>query len=119
LSELSIWESADVLVARSAITIDRPEGRPHPRFPQFVYPLPYGYLEGTMGGDGDGIDVWVGPSGRSVTAMAVCIDPIKRNAEVKLILGCGDDEIERIEVFYATQPQAASIVRRPERRETR
>jgi len=40
--------------------IDRPRGTAHPRFPEFIYPLDYGYLEGPQGGDGNAVDVWRG-----------------------------------------------------------
>jgi hypothetical protein len=46
------WKALDVLVDSSAIKIDRPRGASHPRFSDVVYPLDYGYLEGTSSGDG-------------------------------------------------------------------
>ena len=54
------WDALDRLVACSAIRIDRLKGSAHPRFPDTVYPLDYGYLSGTRGGDGGEVDVWVG-----------------------------------------------------------
>ncbi len=40
-------------------TIDRPLGRPHPRHPEMIYPINYGYVDGLMGGDGMEQDVYV------------------------------------------------------------
>jgi inorganic pyrophosphatase len=111
---LDLWQHADLLVASGEIRIDRPAGSAHPKVPEFVYPVDYGYIEGTVGGDGHGVDVWVGtapPTG--VTALACTVDPYKKNAELKLFLNCTDDEIARIEVFYTPQPQAAMVLRRP------
>ena len=54
------WQALDQLLARSALVIDRPKGSSHPRFPEMVYPLDYGYLENTASMDGEGVDVWVG-----------------------------------------------------------
>ena len=33
--------------------IDRPLGSCHPQFPNMVYPINYGYVEGIIAGDGD------------------------------------------------------------------
>lgn len=46
------WEYADQMVATHEIVIDRPAGSTHPRFPRIVYPLNYGYLNGTGAMDG-------------------------------------------------------------------
>jgi inorganic pyrophosphatase len=66
-----------------------------------VYPLAYGYLQGTMSGDGQGIDVWLGSSGeRGVTGVISTIDLRKRDLEVKLLLGCSRADIAEIEAFF-------------------
>ncbi|MFP5371021.1 MAG: hypothetical protein ACLGI3_09775, partial [Actinomycetes bacterium] len=44
----------DTLVLSSEVVVDRPRGRAHPRIHEAIYPLDYGYLKGTRGGDGDG-----------------------------------------------------------------
>ena len=40
-------------------TIDRPSGSRHPKHPDMVYPLNYGYIPGITAGDGDEQDVYV------------------------------------------------------------
>ena len=81
------WHTLETLVASCPLTIDRPQGSPHPRYPTFVYPYDYGYLEHTQGGDGSGIDVWVGSlPEKTVTAVVCTVDPLKRDAEVKILL---------------------------------
>lgn len=112
-TEMSLWEHLDALAAGTAITVDRPRGSAHPRFGQFVYPLDYGYFTGTDGGDGSGIDVWVGADRAvGVTAVICTFDPVRRNSEVKVALGCDEADLVRLEEFYRCQPQAAHIVRR-------
>lgn len=101
------------MVSTSIIKVDRPAGSAHPRVSQFVYPVDYGYIEGTTGGDGEGVDVWAGSAGVGVVAMAWTVDLAKRNTEVKLFIGCSDHEIDLIQAFYDIQPQAATIIRRP------
>jgi len=54
------WKRLDDLVATKRLVVDRPRGNHHPRYPEMVYPLDYGYLEGTSGGDGNELDVWRG-----------------------------------------------------------
>ena len=51
------WNALDTLIATSEIAIDRPRGSAHPRYADITYPLDYGYLTGTSGGDGDEIDI--------------------------------------------------------------
>lgn len=41
------------------VVIDRPMGTTHPRFPDFVYPINYGYIPGTMAPEGHPIDAYV------------------------------------------------------------
>ena len=40
-------------------TIDRPLGSSHPRHPEMVYPINYGYVDGVFAGDGAEQDVYV------------------------------------------------------------
>ena len=94
------WQTLDDLVATSKIVIDRPRGSAHPRFSGLIYPLDYGYLDGMTAGDGDGIDVWIGKAPeKSVTAFACTVDPYKRDAELKVLLGCTDDDLATISQF--------------------
>lgn len=87
------WTFADRLLAEHRLVIDRPKGSRHPRHPDYVYPLDYGFLEGTSGGDGAEIDVWLGSGAARVVGVFATLDPIKRDAEVKLAVGLEPDEI--------------------------
>ncbi len=91
------WSHLDQLVAGSKIVIDRPRGSAHPRYPEVIYPLDYGYLDGTTAGDGAGIDVFVGsiPAGRP-NAILCTVDLWKRDAEIKILIGCTEDDIQAI-----------------------
>ncbi len=95
------WQYLKRLVAGSRVIIERPKGSQHPRNPEIVYPQDYGYLEGTNSGDGGGIDVWVGASGtRELSALVLTVNLHKRDAEIKILLGCSKDEIKTILVFH-------------------
>ena len=97
LTRKAFWDEMADLVVSSPIVIDRPRGKAHPRFPDLIYPFDYGYVEGTLAADGDGIDVWIGSSeGRALTGILCTYDTIERDAEIKLMLGCTDDDIKVI-----------------------
>jgi len=46
-SDESFWKEVESLVKESEIVIDRPKGSHHPRYPELVYPVNYGYLKNT------------------------------------------------------------------------
>lgn len=108
------WRHLEELVLTSEVVIDRPAGSTHPRFPDFAYPYDYGFLAGTDGGDGAGIDVWIGSlPGRELVGVLVTVDLEKRDAEVKLLLGCTGEENETIRRAHDVGAQAAARLRRP------
>ena len=41
------------------VTVDRPLGSRHPKYPDLVYPINYGYIEGIVGGDGEWQDAYI------------------------------------------------------------
>lgn len=95
------WKAADELLKAGKIVIDRPKGSAHPRFEQLVYPLDYGYIVGTSSMDGEGIDVWLGslPEKR-INALVATVDLLKRDSEIKLLVGTTPEEAQRILAFH-------------------
>lgn len=70
----------------SASSWTGPAGSAHPKVREFVYQLDCGFVDGTSGGDGEGVDVWIGTGAtEAVTAVACTIDPFKKNSELKLL----------------------------------
>ena len=91
--DTSFWQALDALLASSCIVIDRPKGSAHPRYPHMIYPLDYGYLEGTASMDGSGIDVWLGSlTKQRIDAIVCTVDLMKRDSEIKLLIGCTEEE---------------------------
>ena len=89
----NFWDFLDELVASSEVVIDRPKGSQHPHWADLIYPLDYGYLEGTVAPDGSGIDVWVGSLvSREVQAVLLSVDLYKHDAEFVVLLGCTQEE---------------------------
>jgi len=86
------WRALDALADGSEIVIDRPKGSAHPRFPGFIYPVDYGYLKDTASMDGEGIDVWLGSGERRLDAIVCTVDLMKRDSEIKLLIGFTEEE---------------------------
>ncbi|MBN2388601.1 MAG: hypothetical protein JXB85_16410 [Anaerolineales bacterium] len=108
------WSCLDQLLAAHEVVIDRPVGTAHPRYPEVIYPLDYGFLEGTTAGDGGGIDVWCGASGeRLLVAVILTVDLHKRDTEIKLALGCDNAELQTILDFHGGNSMGATLMRRP------
>ena len=81
------------LVYNSEIVIDRPKGTAHPKYPDFIYRVDYGYLKNTSSMDGDGIDVWVGSkSDKQIDAIMCIVDVMKKDSEIKILIGCTEEE---------------------------
>ena len=79
------WSALDQLVNESELVIDRPKGSVHPKYPDFVYRVDYGYLKNTYSMDEQGIDIWVGTDEKKRIDAVMCIvDLMKRDSEIKI-----------------------------------
>jgi inorganic pyrophosphatase len=106
--DTAFWQSMNQLLITNAVAPDRPKGTSHPRHPELVYPLDYGYLENTASSDGGGIDVWLGTlstvrgkdNAKTLTGILCTFDTLKRDAEIKLLIGCSEEDIQVIRDFH-------------------
>jgi inorganic pyrophosphatase len=99
------WDVLEALIATNGITLDRPKGTSHPRYPQVVYFIDYGYIRGTSAMDGAEIDIWCGEAGpRRIVGVLSTIDLVKRDSETKVLYGCSDEEVGLILGFYNESP---------------
>jgi len=97
----SFWEVIDALVSSGKIVVDRPKGSVHPRFPNIKYEVDYGYIENTSSMDGGGIDVWLGSlADKQVNAIICTVDLMKKDSEIKLLIGCTEEEINTVYEFH-------------------
>ncbi|HET8562384.1 MAG TPA: inorganic pyrophosphatase [Candidatus Binatia bacterium] len=102
-SDTSFWNAVAQLLITNTIIIDRPQGSSHPRYPDLIYPLDYGYLEGTTSADGNGTDVWLGSlnrTDRTLTGILCTFDRLKRDLEIKLLMGCTPEDVQVIQDFH-------------------
>jgi inorganic pyrophosphatase len=109
----SFWQHLDALVATHPLIIDRPRGTHHPRFADFAYPYDYGHLSATTAGDGQGIDVWLGSiTTRGATGIICTVDLQKHDSDMKLLIGCTQEEPQRIVTLHNDGEQAGILVLR-------
>ena len=108
------WQRIDTLVASSKIIIDRPKGTAHPKYPSFIYPLDYGFLENTNASDGQEVDIWQGSlKKKTATAILCTIDILKNDVETKILIGCSLEEEKTILKVMNSAFMSAFIIPRP------
>ena len=96
------------LINTHHIIIDRPKGSAHPRYAEVFYPLNYGYVENTTSSDGGGMDVWLGSldsvmgkyNAKTLTGILCTFDTLKKDTEIKLLIGCTREDVEIIQNFH-------------------
>jgi inorganic pyrophosphatase len=94
---IEFWNALDSLLQQSEVIIDRPKGTVHPKYPDMLYEVDYGYLKGTTSMDGGGIDVWKGTDAlQEIDAIICIVDLLKRDSEIKILIGCTEIEKEKI-----------------------
>ena len=105
-----ITNASDLLGKEVTVTIDRPLGSAHPKFPQSIYPINYGYIPNTLSPiDNEEIDAYViGPMSALETFTGKVIAIINRTddeeklvvAEQPMTAGDIEDAIHFQEKFY-------------------
>lgn len=108
------WQKLDSLYYSSSVVIERPKYSKHPKHSDMIYPVDYGYLSETMSSDGSQIDVFFGSDGnKSINAIAISSDILKRDCEVKLLIACTLEEQKDImHMLNVSEYQKAILVRR-------
>ena len=112
----AFWNAIATLVSAGEIVIDRPKGSTHPKYPKLVYSLDYGYIKNTTSMDGGGIDVWRGSlPEKTVNAIICTVDLMKKDSEIKLLIGCTEEEMEIVYAFHnRTEMMKGILIRREE-----
>jgi inorganic pyrophosphatase len=108
------WQALDKLVSKSEVVIDRPKGSRHPRYSDILYSVDYGYLKDTSSMDGGGIDVWRGSAVEQAIDAIICtVDMTKRDSEIKILIGCTEEEKKTIYEFHnETETMKGIMLRR-------
>jgi len=98
------WKQWEGLISLKGITIERPAGAPHPDHPEIVYPIDYGYVNGTLTVDGAEMDVFKGTAENGLVAAIFTEDARKGDLEAKLIVDCTPAEIYLVNGFINFAP---------------
>nr|WP_314463604.1 inorganic pyrophosphatase [uncultured Clostridium sp.] len=108
------WAALEQLVNDSEIVIDRPKGSAHPKYPDFIYRVDYGYFKNTSSMDGQGIDVWAGTDkNKKIDAVMCIVDLMKRDSEIKILIGCTEEEKEIVfQTHNETEYMKGILIRR-------
>ena len=107
------WAALEELVKNTEIVIDRPKGTSHPRYPDCIYKVDYGYLKETTSMDGAGLDVWVGTGEKKIDAIMCIVDLMKRDSEIKILIGCTEEEKQIIyQTHNETEYMKGILIRR-------
>ncbi|WP_103028077.1 inorganic diphosphatase [Salinibacter altiplanensis] len=87
------WTTWARCIETHGLTVERPRTTAHPEHPSIVYPLDYGYVNGTRGGDGDALDVFVGQGTTGLVGALLTTDHRQRDREAKLLYDCTPTEV--------------------------
>ena len=111
---MDYWMTLQKFVKENKICIDRPKGSCHPVYNEVIYPFNYGYLSGTTAMDGSGIDIFVGSmSGNRINGIICTADDLKKDAEIKIIYDCSDEEINTVLQFMNKGHMRGIFVKNP------
>jgi inorganic pyrophosphatase len=107
------FQTFETLIEKNGISIDRPKGSAHPRFPDLVYPINYGFIKDTHSQDREGIDIFLGDlDNRHVVGVICTVDIIKNDSEVKVLVACSEANIQTAMMMLTHDPMRAILVRR-------
>lgn len=94
------WQKIDSLLSSSKVVIERVKGTAHPLYSNLIYPVDYGILQDTLSANSAGIVVFVGSERQyHVDTLIVAVDILKRDIEIKLLLGCNENEVLDVLAF--------------------
>jgi inorganic pyrophosphatase len=108
------WQKIDTLTFSSHFVLSQSKGSTHPVYHNLIYPLDYGYLKDTLSSDSNGIAMYKGSLSTSmVTGCVIAADILKKDIEIKLLLGCTPSEEEDVLRFLnQTEFQKTVLIRR-------
>ena len=111
--EQDFWNTLDRLIREHGFEIDRPKGTAHPRFPDLIYPIDYGFIPGTTASDGQGTDLFHGTANDNTIQGIICtLDDVKKDSEIKVLFECSEDEIQTALSMLSHPPMHRILVRR-------
>ncbi|MCH2132210.1 MAG: hypothetical protein MK116_00520 [Phycisphaerales bacterium] len=93
------WTRWEAMLHERGAVIDRPARTAHPDHPSIIYPIDYGHLPGTRGGDDHEVDVWSGTGAAGLVGVIITRDHVKQDREVDLLWNCTPAEVYLVNGF--------------------
>jgi inorganic pyrophosphatase len=107
------WDKLAKIIDENEIMIDRKKGSPHPKYPNMIYPVDYGYIKNTGSMDGNGIDIFYGTSdNHEIDGILCTIDIMKDDSEIKVLYACSDNEIVTICESMESEYMSCLLIRK-------
>ncbi|MDR2776736.1 MAG: hypothetical protein LBB17_01675 [Puniceicoccales bacterium] len=109
----AFFETFEGLIHKYGITVDRPKGTSHPRFPDLIYPIDYGFINNTQSQDGEGIDIFIGDNGGAGIVGIICtVDSVNGDSEVKVLYHCTEENIRTALKMMNNGPMRGILMKR-------
>jgi inorganic pyrophosphatase len=107
------WQKVDTLFLSGNLQMMKHKGEVHPTFRNLIYPVDYGKITDTKSAE-DGVSVYAGSEDRDqITAVVVAADILTKELDVKLLVGCTDEETDAVLRFLnQTDYQKTVLIRR-------
>ncbi len=108
------WQKVDTLFLSSGFRQTRKKGDVHPVFKNLIYPTDYGHIRDTKSVSGEGVSVYAGSGDRNkITALVVAADILSKELDVKVLVGCTEEQVEEVLRFLnQTDYQKTVLIRR-------
>ncbi len=108
------WQKIDTLFLSGDLQVTKRKGEVHPTFRNLIYPTDYGHLTDTKSTTEEGVSVYLGTADRNaISALVVAADILTKELDVKMLVGCNDEEVEDILRFLnQTDYQKTVLIRR-------
>ncbi|MDD6560626.1 MAG: Inorganic pyrophosphatase [Lactimicrobium massiliense] len=108
------WQKVDTLFLSGKLALTKKKGEAHDTFRNLVYPTDYGHLGDTKSTTAEGVSVYAGSGDRSqITALVVAADILTKELDVKMLIGCTEEEVMAVLRFLnQTDFQKTVLIRR-------
>ncbi len=87
------WDRWEQLIRSEGVTLDRPRRTAHPKYPEIIYPMDYGFIRNTTSSDGAEVDVFVGSGVDRLVGLILTSDYRQGDREIKLLWRCCPSEV--------------------------
>lgn len=107
------WQKIDTLCLSGDFKEVNEKGSVHKQYPNLKYPCSYGYIKDSLILEDNGIQCFKGTNGSDCESAVICADILKREIDVKLLIGVNEQEEDDILRFLnQTDFQKTVLIRK-------